>query len=538
MRSQRGRRLTVAGNAPILVGRMKSDGRAVAPDGETGSDKPASPPDPRRSYAAPLALSVGVWLLVGASTLALAGRYVDLSWIAFLAVVLPQGLVRLGARSRSRPAEPWLRTTALAGTVVAVWSVATVRPTRPAEALGVIGGTLCLLAIYLAARLSAFQHLRRSRRSRPLARAIGLALVIAYWAAAALLWQRSFELSLWWWEGLYRELLPELTMGALGAFFVVRDFLLYRRLQAWRRNRRPLAVRLGVPTAKSLFALLDAAEGRAGAERLAGGAATAAAAAVGSLHDLAMRAHAAADRPLDREESRAAIAAEVRRVDDEEIAFIRDDLERSLLELAADRIAAVCRGEPAAATADTLDEAKESWEPTEASPLPASREEPETLEARQMPDWPAVARRAAPRIFISYRRDDSGDIAGRIYDRLIGELGRKAVFKDVDSIPLGADFPRVIAESLRQCSAVLVVVGPGWLSERLERPDDWVRIEIETALALGVRLIPLLVGGASIPPPAALPEPLRPLAQRNGMAVRRDPDFHHDMDRLIRTLAD
>lgn len=43
--------------------------------------------------------------------------------------------------------------------------------------------------------------------------------------------------------------------------------------------------------------------------------------------------------------------------------------------------------------------------------------------------------------FISYRREESAATCGRIYDRLAVLLRRDAIFKDVDSIPLGIDFP-------------------------------------------------------------------------------------------------
>ena len=37
-------------------------------------------------------------------------------------------------------------------------------------------------------------------------------------------------------------------------------------------------------------------------------------------------------------------------------------------------------------------------------------------------------------IFLSYRRKDSADVSGRIYDRLSIKYGKDQVFKDVDSI--------------------------------------------------------------------------------------------------------
>jgi hypothetical protein len=90
---------------------------------------------------------------------------------------------------------------------------------------------------------------------------------------------------------------------------------------------------------------------------------------------------------------------------------------------------------------------------------------------------------------------------------------------------------------------VLTVIGRQWLDvadtagrRRLDDPTDLVRIEIEAALARGVPVIPLLVQGALMPEPHALPEALRPLAFRNGMSVRADPDFHRDLDRLDEQL--
>ena len=144
------------------------------------------------------------------------------------------------------------------------------------------------------------------------------------------------------------------------------------------------------------------------------------------------------------------------------------------------------------------------------------------------------------KIFISYRRTDSAASSGRIYDRLVSRFKRKNVFKDVDDIPAGVDFGSYIQQSLRECAVVLVVIGPRWLgaraddsSRRLENPADWVRVEIETALALGLTVIPLLVEGAAIPKAADLPDSLRELARLNALPVRNDPDFSHDMERVI-----
>jgi hypothetical protein len=150
----------------------------------------------------------------------------------------------------------------------------------------------------------------------------------------------------------------------------------------------------------------------------------------------------------------------------------------------------------------------------------------------------------SPRIFISYRRADSADVTGRIYDRLREHFGKSAIFKDVDSIPPGVDFREHLEKAVGKCRIFLVVIGDRWLEakdakrrNRLQDPDDFVRIEIESALKRTIPIIPLLVRGASIPAEAKLPPSLRKLVYRNGISIRSDPDFHGDMDRLIEAIS-
>ncbi|NJL46773.1 MAG: toll/interleukin-1 receptor domain-containing protein [Leptolyngbyaceae cyanobacterium SM2_5_2] len=146
-------------------------------------------------------------------------------------------------------------------------------------------------------------------------------------------------------------------------------------------------------------------------------------------------------------------------------------------------------------------------------------------------------------IFISYRRRDSIDITGRIYDRLVAHFGQGSVFKDVDAIPLGVNFRRHLEREVSHCPVLLAIIGPQWLGitdgrghPRLANPKDWVRVEIETALRRDSLVIPVLVGGAELPDDTALPESLKGLAYRQGTSVRHDPDFHRDMDRLIQRI--
>ena len=146
------------------------------------------------------------------------------------------------------------------------------------------------------------------------------------------------------------------------------------------------------------------------------------------------------------------------------------------------------------------------------------------------------------KILISYRREDSADVTGRIYDRLVQSFP-KAVFRDVDSIPLGADFREQLDKEVAKCDVFLAVIGPDWMGPkdsagktRLEDPKDFVRIEIESALNRQIPVIPVLVKGTLIPSSTQLPRSLQELSYRQGVAIRSDPDFHHDMDRLIEHL--
>ncbi|MBL8036275.1 MAG: SUMF1/EgtB/PvdO family nonheme iron enzyme [Nitrospira sp.] len=144
------------------------------------------------------------------------------------------------------------------------------------------------------------------------------------------------------------------------------------------------------------------------------------------------------------------------------------------------------------------------------------------------------------KILISYRREDSIDVTGRIHDRLVKDFGPGAVFMDVDSIPYGVDFRTYLDEQVSQCEVFLAVIGRDWLrgkerkgKSRLEDPADFVRIEIESALKRGIPVIPVLVGGASVPPVQQLPASIQDLSYRHAIVIRPNPDFHRGMDRLI-----
>ena len=125
-------------------------------------------------------------------------------------------------------------------------------------------------------------------------------------------------------------------------------------------------------------------------------------------------------------------------------------------------------------------------------------------------------------IFISYRRSDTLPWAGRLFDDLTRSFGKQQVFMDINGgIPRGANFEKVLTESLAGCDAMLALIGPTWATcarsdgtPRLAVPGDWVRNEIATALRRGVPLVPVLLGGARLPDELAMPDDLRGLSKR------------------------
>ena len=146
-------------------------------------------------------------------------------------------------------------------------------------------------------------------------------------------------------------------------------------------------------------------------------------------------------------------------------------------------------------------------------------------------------------VFISYRREDSGGFAGRIYDRLTSRLGRENVFFDVDTIPPGRDFVDVLSERVGKCDALLAVIGKHWVlsansenRRRLDDPQDFVRIEIEAALSRNVPVIPVLVDGAAMPHPKDLPDSLMTLIRRQAVEVSHA-RFESDAERLTEALS-
>src|SRR2546423_415729 len=142
-------------------------------------------------------------------------------------------------------------------------------------------------------------------------------------------------------------------------------------------------------------------------------------------------------------------------------------------------------------------------------------------------------------IAISYRRQDSSPVAGRLYDRLQAEFGKGTVFMDFDSIPYGVDFREHIKQTLQRAKVVVAIIGPEWTggkelsNRRIDDPTDFVRLEVASALENGIPIIPVLVNNTPMPEAKNLPPELEGLAFRNGLALDTGIDFHHHADRLI-----
>jgi hypothetical protein len=149
---------------------------------------------------------------------------------------------------------------------------------------------------------------------------------------------------------------------------------------------------------------------------------------------------------------------------------------------------------------------------------------------------------AVPKVFITYRREETAAYAGRLYDATTARFGEGNVFMDVDMAP-GVDFVERITEAVAACQALIVVVGPRWATvedehgtPRIANPQDVVRLEVETALRRpDVTLIPVLVSGARMPKGQDLPAEVRAITRRNALELS-DQRWRYDVGRLISTL--
>jgi hypothetical protein len=149
----------------------------------------------------------------------------------------------------------------------------------------------------------------------------------------------------------------------------------------------------------------------------------------------------------------------------------------------------------------------------------------------------ATPRERAANIFINYRREDAAGHAGRLFDSLSSHFAGR-LFMDVDTLEAGVDFVEAIEQAVGSCEALIVVIGREWLTvkdkagrRRLDDPADFVRLEVEAALARRIRVIPVLVQDAPMPGAEELPASLARLARRNAIELS-DARWAYDADRL------
>lgn len=146
------------------------------------------------------------------------------------------------------------------------------------------------------------------------------------------------------------------------------------------------------------------------------------------------------------------------------------------------------------------------------------------------------------RVFLNYRRDDSADATGRLYDALAAHFGDDNVFMDIDTLDPGVDFAEVIDGAVNSCDVFIAVIGRAWLTaadgeghRRLDNADDFVRMELTAALRRNARVVPVLVHDVDMPSAEELPDDLTPLTRRNAVSLSRE-RWSYDVSRLVRTL--
>jgi hypothetical protein len=159
-------------------------------------------------------------------------------------------------------------------------------------------------------------------------------------------------------------------------------------------------------------------------------------------------------------------------------------------------------------------------------------------------NWASRVATMPNQIFINYRREDSIEVTGRLHDRLAQTFGHKNIFVDVEDIPAGVDFVKYLSDQVAASRVFLVVIGPRWLEakdesdrRRLDNSDDLVTIEIATALARNIRVIPVLVDGARMPKAGELPDPLKALARRQAVDVCQR-QFGRDAGALVEKIRE
>jgi hypothetical protein len=145
------------------------------------------------------------------------------------------------------------------------------------------------------------------------------------------------------------------------------------------------------------------------------------------------------------------------------------------------------------------------------------------------------------KVFISYRREDAAGYAQAIYGQLERHLQRDHIFMDVDTVEPGVDFVTRIQQAVSECDVVIALIGNRWMGERenasprIQDPQDFVHLEIATALSRNIRVIPVLVDGANMPSAEQLPLSLQPLVRRHALELSNT-RFRFDLERVSQAV--
>jgi hypothetical protein len=147
------------------------------------------------------------------------------------------------------------------------------------------------------------------------------------------------------------------------------------------------------------------------------------------------------------------------------------------------------------------------------------------------------------RIFISYRSADGMDKAVALARELGRQFGDAQVFLDKDDLRGGSAWRSEIGQALAQRPVLLLLMTPQLIEAvdadgklRIADPADPVRRELESAMAAGAQVIPLICDGLSGPPDASrLPEPFNRIGELTWRKLRAY-DWEPDIERLVADL--
>ena len=168
-----------------------------------------------------------------------------------------------------------------------------------------------------------------------------------------------------------------------------------------------------------------------------------------------------------------------------------------------------------------------------------------TLDASELPLQPEEDEDELPLLIILYRQEDSIVMTDRLYIELAEEFGEEALIKEGDITTLGEEDLAPLTEDMMPDDALFVIIGKKWLTltdeegnRRIDDPQDKIHRTIARALELEMRIVPILVYGASMPKAAYLPEPLRPFAGIKPMRLGSTDEFDINIDRDMAKITD